>query len=101
GEVRALVRGALSEGESKTLGDQSVPGIADRGDLERVMREAGGHPLFLHEILRHQEQGAPGGNTLDDALWGRVGVLGPDARRLLECICIAGQPIATDIAMNA
>jgi tetratricopeptide (TPR) repeat protein len=99
--VRRTVLGPLSADESLALADQIAPGIAARVDLERVMREAGGHPLFLHEILRHQEQGAPGGPTLDDALWARIDMLQPDARRLLECVCIAGQPIATEVAMHA
>jgi tetratricopeptide (TPR) repeat protein len=99
-EVRRTTLGPLSVDESLALAQQLAPELEGKLDLARVMREAGGHPLFLQEMLRHQEQGAAGA-TLDDALWSRIALLQPDARRLLECVCIAGQPIGTDVAMDA
>ncbi|HTJ42448.1 MAG TPA: protein kinase [Kofleriaceae bacterium] len=100
-DVRKTMLGPLSVDESLALAQQLVPGVETRVDLARLMREAGGHPLFLQEMLRHQAQGAPGAPTLDDALWARIGLLQDDARHLLECVCIAGQPIGSEVAMHA
>lgn len=96
--------GPLNEEECRELAERLVPGAAGRFDLDRVSREAGGHPMFLHEILRHLElAGATGdaGATLDDALSARVALLRPDARTLLEVVCIAGAPISLEVAGQA
>jgi tRNA A-37 threonylcarbamoyl transferase component Bud32/tetratricopeptide (TPR) repeat protein len=100
---RRTALGPLSPDESRALAEELLPGAGQRVDLARVAREAGGHPMFLHEILRHLD-GLGGGATtatLDDALWSRVGLLPPDARSLLEAICVAGAPIALDVASAA
>jgi eukaryotic-like serine/threonine-protein kinase len=59
--------------------------------------------MFLHEILRHLD--SLGGDTptatLDDALTSRVSLLRPDARGLLELVCIAGAPISLEVASGA
>jgi serine/threonine protein kinase len=61
-----------------------------------VAREAGGHPLFLLELVRHLELtgGEPGGDLhLDEALFARASRLPRDARSLLEVIAVAGEPV--------
>jgi eukaryotic-like serine/threonine-protein kinase len=94
--------GPLSEDESLILAEHLAPGVGERTDLARLMREAGGHPLFLQEIVRHLDNhGAAATPTLDDALRARIDLLGPDARRLLEVVCLAGAPIATEVAQEA
>jgi hypothetical protein len=95
--------GPLSDDEAHALAERLIPGARARFDLDRVAREAGGHPMFLHEILRHLD-GAGGGDagaTLDDALSGRVALLRPEARTLLEVVCLAGAPISLETAALA
>ncbi len=116
GEVPALVAalegfavertqlGPLSDTECRVLAEGLVPGAASRFDLARVSREAGGHPMFLHEILRHLELAGArdaAGATLDDALASRVALLRPEARALLDAVCIAGAPLAIESAARA
>jgi tetratricopeptide (TPR) repeat protein len=96
--------GPLTEEECRELAERLVPGATGRFDIERVSREAGGHPMFFHEILRHLELaggGGEAGTTLDDALSARVALLQQDARALLEVVCIAGAPITLDVASQA
>src|SRR6185295_17074204 len=47
--------GPLNADECRTLAEGLMPGAGSRFDIERVSREAGGHPMFLQEILRHLE----------------------------------------------
>ncbi len=92
--------GPLSDAESQRLAERLAPGVAARVDISRVAREAGGHPMFLQEMLRHVDTGAPTA-TLDDALWARVALLHADERALLELVCLAGAPIALEVASAA
>jgi tetratricopeptide (TPR) repeat protein len=95
--------GPLNDNECRTLAESIVPGASARFDLERVSREAGGHPMFLQEILRHLALtgGGEAGATLDDALSARTSLLRTEARTLLEIVCIAGAPISFETAAEA
>jgi eukaryotic-like serine/threonine-protein kinase len=69
-----------------------------------IVDEARGHPLFIHELVRHAT--IVGGSAsvrlkLDDALWARVCQLDPAARQLLEIIAVAETPIPQGIATRA
>ena len=95
--------GRLTEAESRALAERLVPTLARRIDVARIAREAGGHPMFLAEILRHIDSlgdGTPTA-TLDDALTSRVALLGAEPRGLLELVCIAGVPLSLDVASTA
>jgi eukaryotic-like serine/threonine-protein kinase len=95
--------GPLSAEECHVLAERLVPNAAARFDLDRVSREAGGHPMFLQEILRHVEvdDGPGGAITLDDALAARVALLRAEARSVLEVACLAGAPISLETAALA
>jgi tetratricopeptide (TPR) repeat protein len=102
--VERTLMGPLTDEECRELAERLVPGATGRFDIERVAREAAGHPMFFHEILRHLELAGDGGEagaTLDDALSARVALLQPDARTLLEVVCIAGAPITLEVATQA
>src|SRR5262249_24722284 len=102
--VEGTLLGPLSDDECHALAEGLIPGAGSRFDLERISREARGHPMFLHEILRHLELAGAGGEaraTLDDALAARLALLRPEARTLLEIVCIAGAPISVDVAAQA
>ena len=95
--------GPLTDDESRILAERLAPALAGKVDVARVAREAGGHPMFLAEILRHLDSlgdGTPTA-TLDAALTSRVALLRADARSLLELVCIAGAPISLEVASSA
>jgi tetratricopeptide (TPR) repeat protein len=101
--VETLAVGPLDAADSRDLAARFAPRLAARVDLDRLCREAGGHPMFLQELVRHagSADAAAAMPQLDDALWARLGLLAPDARALLELVCVAGAPIARDVAMLA
>jgi serine/threonine protein kinase/predicted ATPase len=82
---------------------RETPGAAARAAW--VVRESFGDALFIHELVRHLEAGfstaSAEGTPLDDVLWRRVCRLPDDARRLLEIIAVAGQPIRLRTAQEA
>jgi hypothetical protein len=59
-------------------------------DAEQLLVEAGGHPRFLQELVRHSVGAV---SRLDDALWTRVTHLDHTARKLLELVAVAGAPV--------
>ncbi|MBV8760210.1 MAG: protein kinase [Deltaproteobacteria bacterium] len=95
--------GPLSEAECRELAEGIAPQKAANLDLARVSREAGGHPMFLQEIVRHLALSgdSAAADTLDDALAARVALLKPEAQSLLEVVCIAGAPLPIDVAAQA
>jgi len=83
---------------------------------EQIARESGGNPLFLGELVKYSQVEArteanaataeawrfdSGSITLDELLRRLVARLPEDARRLLEAIALAGQPIELSIAKAA
>jgi hypothetical protein len=96
-EARALAAELLSTttGDGTALGELSADAIAE---------EAGGHPLFIDELVRHArmasaDRGAP--LHLEDALWDRVRRLDAEAQRVLELVAVAGGPIVQQAAARA
>lgn len=66
-------------------------GSVDGERAEVAAREAGGNPFLLRELARHVEAArAPSLGELTSA-W--VSALTPEARELLEVVCLAGSPI--------
>jgi hypothetical protein len=95
--------GRLTEDESRALAERLAPALSGKVDIARIAREAGGHPMFLSEILRHLDSLGDGTTTatLDAALTSRISLLRADARELLELVSIAGAPISLEIAASA
>jgi serine/threonine protein kinase len=91
-DARELVH-LLSAGETDAQGDQ-----AD----ERIIADTAGHPLFVHELVRHVRAAGGGGPVrLEQALWARIQRLEPEARGLLEIIAVAGEPLPQPVAAMA
>ncbi|MBU1241071.1 AAA family ATPase, partial [Myxococcota bacterium] len=63
-----------------------------------MVGESGGHPLFIHELIRHahnrerQKSGSPF-LMLDDALWERISSLPTASRDILEIVSVSGASI--------
>jgi eukaryotic-like serine/threonine-protein kinase len=95
--------GPLTADESRALAERLAPTLVARIDVARIAREAGGHPMFLAEILRHLDSlgDKVSTATLEAALTSRVALLHDDARSLLEMVCIAGAPISLEVASSA
>ena len=92
---RTIALGTLPPGDARRLAE--LLGVADG---ERVIAEAGGHPMFLHEMARSPEAGGEAAG-LDAVLGRRVAGLDPGARALLEVLAIAGRPISLEVAASA
>jgi serine/threonine protein kinase/tetratricopeptide (TPR) repeat protein len=80
------------------VGDEHDPGI----DEGVIAAEAGGHPMFLQELVRHAQAGGAAGRVrLDEAIGARVDALEPQARALVEVLAVAGEPLTTSLAADA
>lgn len=72
---------------------------------EDVARESGGNPFLLDELARAPDRGAasirPGSVSLRDLVHARVRRLPESARRLLDVISVAGEPVPRHLARVA
>ncbi len=108
-DVRELEIGALSAAEARDLiGALEPRGVAaPAGYTAGILREAGGNPLFLSELAlfsRTESRIEPSGMAevdLADVILSRIEALPPPARKLLEAVAVAGQPLALQVARQA
>lgn len=91
---RSLRLGRLDPDDARALA--TALGGADR--LEHVLKEAGGHPLFIDALVR---SGGRVDASLDDAIVARVRELDDETRRLVEVVSLTGAPIQQDVARRA
>ncbi len=98
-EARALATTLLSGGHGGGAG----AGGSGNHDVGAIAREGAGHPLFIHELVRHLGASPGGGGAvrLDDALWARIRLLDPTSCRVLELIAVAGEPLPQRLVMQA
>ena len=102
GDVRNLHVGQLPPDDARMLARRLSGGEVDGAALATIVEEAGGHPLFIDELVRQRASlKRQRIFKLDDALWARVERLDPLARRLLEMVAIAGAPTAQAVAADA
>lgn len=101
--------GPLDVHEAKALAAAQLgPGDGAYALAAIVAKESCGNPLFVDELVRHVGHGKDvdparpvGSLRLDDVLFEQVTALPDDARRLLEVVAIAGQPIGRAAAARA
>jgi hypothetical protein len=101
GEVRHLSLARLSADDAVALA-QSLLGESARDSAQAIADEAGGHPLFIDELVRHAGGGAraqPLG--LEELLWQRLDTLDAADRNLVVAVAAAGAPIAQGAAAQA
>ena len=98
-ESRALVNSLISDS------DVSMGFLT-----ELVIKEAGGIPFFVIELVQHLRQlGAKSQDgfssleslTLDEVLWNRISKLPRAAKILLETLAVAGRPIRQSLACSS
>ena len=93
-----LQPGPLGDDAAHTL----VAGIPDAALRDRVVREAGGNPLFLEELRRVARDPADAlPPTLLAAVGLEIGMLPPASRALIEGAAVAGDPFDPDVAARA
>jgi hypothetical protein len=73
-------------------------------ELDAIVEESAGHPLFLTVMTRFAQSAFPEAErslTLDAAITARVGALGEPARQLLALAAIADSPLSTPVCGRA
>jgi serine/threonine protein kinase len=93
-DSRVLVRALL--GDSVTPIEQSV----------RIVETSGGIPYLIEEVAQWASQHRGDNDRLatitpEEVLAERIDALGPNSRRLLELVAVAGQPTAVDELVHA
>ncbi len=103
GELRKLKLERMSLDEAQQLAQLLIARAAGRPDIDArsVAEEAGGHPLFIDELIRHSDSGAAPALHLEDALWSRISRLEPAARSVLELTALAGGRLVQATAAQA
>jgi serine/threonine protein kinase len=95
----------LSPAEASELAALLLVRTHTRTGLEPqlIAQEAGGHPLFIDELIRYAaSMGVPPASLqLEDALWQRITHLEPQARTILELICLASGRLVQKTACEA
>jgi predicted ATPase len=99
--------GGLGRGEAQALwtklwGEARDP-VGER-QLDTLLAEAAGHPLFLSELVRYAKTlppSAPARPSLQDVLWQRITRLDEPARRFMELVALAGAPIKLPVLAKA
>jgi eukaryotic-like serine/threonine-protein kinase len=98
--------GALTEGDAEQLVAQLVGSVStSEVDVRSIAREAGGHPMFIHELVQHvalwSDDSKPELVRIDDAIRARVGRLDEGSRTIMELVALAGKPLAQDAIARA
>jgi hypothetical protein len=103
--IRHIVLEPLPPDEARTLAGQLIerfhPAVSVSADA--IAREAGGHPLFIDELVRHahDHRESAGALRLDEALLARIARLDPETRQILELLAVAGTPLTQTTAARA
>lgn len=104
-ELGPLPLGAITQLARSYLRETSAPNLSADEDAERIANESGGNPFIAEELAifarEHDLSQRETLLSLKDLISRRVATLSPPARRLLNCVALAGQPIAAHLAMAA
>jgi len=100
---------ALSEGRELALQLIGQDDSAAVALAETIVRESGGSPYFVYELVEYLKEGGDLGEggtlsthfSLDSVLGRRIGKLPAEAVSLLEVLAVAGQPLRQAIASKA
>jgi len=105
-DVRHVHLGRLAAAEARQLAASllRVAGASVAVGADSIAEEAGGHPLFIDELVQHTV--AQGGAaltlpSLDDALWTRISRLGDKAGEIVRVVSLVGGPLRQQTAAEA
>ena len=102
GDVRHIELGELDDGDARALAERLLERTPDAAvDPASVVRESGGHPMFIEELVRRAGVTQARTTSLEEALRDRVDGLGRPERALLEALALAGQPLGERAASHA
>jgi hypothetical protein len=105
GRVEHLALERMSAEESYRLAEELARNAPGAGlSAEVIAREAGGHPQFIDELVRHASAvGAPSPGTLqlEDALGARIGRLEPATQEVLGLVATASARLAQGSGAHA
>jgi hypothetical protein len=103
--VREVEVGVLSPEQARELALARLSREGAEGDelAGAIARESAGDPFLVDQLVRFfQASEEPAGEVrFGDVMRVRLGHLGPDARRLLELVAVAGQPLPQRVAARA
>src|SRR5262249_44604790 len=106
--VRRLRLDALDADQSAALAAALLGDAGSPSQAAALATESAGNPFLLRELTRHAlsvaSLPAAGGEervTLETVLRGRLAALSPEARRFLEAVAVAGQPVSAQVARDA
>ncbi|MBV8077052.1 MAG: hypothetical protein JO284_11670, partial [Planctomycetaceae bacterium] len=98
---------SLSEGRALVLTLIGQDDEATQRLAETIVRETGGSPYFVYELVQYLREGGELGESLaassgdvrlDEVLWRRIRRLPDEAQHLLEVMAVAGRPIRQALA---
>lgn len=103
------MRELVVEGLTPPQARQLVRELLDSDDEfahEWIDREAEGMPLFIHELAMHSRTGLrsadlPERMSLQEMIQKRIGALPAPARRMVEAVSLAAQPMEVDVVRQA
>ena len=98
---RELPVGELEPSEARELARALLGGnpTVAPSQADAIARESAGNPFFIDELVRFGQLSSAG--TLDELVRTRVLQLPEAARRLLEVVAVAGQPLDVNVAEGA
>jgi tetratricopeptide (TPR) repeat protein len=105
GRARKVEVGLLSDDDAGALARSMLGPKANAATVEAVVREAGGTPLFVAQLVHAVDQlgvGEPRAPlSLDGVLKRRLSHLDASSRRLLEHVAVGGQPLPQAAILRA
>ena len=105
GECDKLELQGLEQSEARELAQRLLSRFSNASvsNLDTIVAETGGHPLFMDELVRyfarvgHGARPRPGAH-LDDALRARIAELDTETQRILQLIAVAGASVSRNVA---
>ena len=106
GAVTELLLERMSPDEGRQLAELLVGRAQEQLELDAaaIAQEAGGHPLFIDELIRHAYavgNQIPGAVQLEEALWARISRLDAGPRHVLELLALAAGRLVQQTAAQA
>ncbi|HEY5920125.1 MAG TPA: protein kinase [Kofleriaceae bacterium] len=106
GPITELLLQRMSLDEGRQLAELLVRRAQDKItlDAKAIAQEAGGHPLFIDELIRHAYavgNQKPGALQLEEALWARISQLDESPRHVLELLSLAAGRLVQQTAAQA